>query len=460
MQTNFSYHEASTEFCNTMIDKKTLFLTCALAAVIGPATAQTNGSNTPYSRYGLGILADPAQSFNKGMAGTGIALRSNHELNFKNPASYSEIDSLTFIFDIGVSLQNANIVNGKSSTNAKNTSFDYLMAGYRIRKNLGMTLGLLPYSTVGYSMSTTSNLSNQDGTGTKTKTETYSGDGGIHELFAGLGWRPFKPISLGVNAGMLWGSLSNTVLASFSESSVNSLRRQYSADILSYKVDFGAQYEQRINSKNTLFLGFTYGLGHKINNRSHLYNQILTSSSTVSSGDSISVSNAYGLPNTYGVGLGWNYNERLRVAADYTFSQWSKVNYPQPVSTTSGQGYATSKGSLQDSHKFNFGIEYTPNPEGLHWRNYITYQAGFAFSTSYAKIQNNTNWQSGPNSYLASFGVKLPIITSYNNRSMVSLGVQYERIQPRYSNMIKENYIRFCIGLTFDERWFAKWKVE
>ena len=31
--------------------------------------AQHTGSNSPYSRYGFGLLTDRAQSFNKGMSG-------------------------------------------------------------------------------------------------------------------------------------------------------------------------------------------------------------------------------------------------------------------------------------------------------------------------------------------------------------------------------------------------------
>lgn len=79
-----------------MNHKKTLFLALALATATA-ASGQTNGSNSPYSRYGFGLLADRAQSFNKGMAGTGYGFRSGSEINSKNPAAYSALDSLSFI---------------------------------------------------------------------------------------------------------------------------------------------------------------------------------------------------------------------------------------------------------------------------------------------------------------------------------------------------------------------------
>lgn len=71
--------------------------TLLLAAAATTAGAQTNGSNSPYSRYGFGLLSDRAGGFNKGMSGLAYGMRYGNELNTKNPASYSSIDSLSFL---------------------------------------------------------------------------------------------------------------------------------------------------------------------------------------------------------------------------------------------------------------------------------------------------------------------------------------------------------------------------
>ena len=44
------------------------------AATALPTFAQTNGSNSPYSRYGVGLLADGGNAFNKAMAGTAYGM--------------------------------------------------------------------------------------------------------------------------------------------------------------------------------------------------------------------------------------------------------------------------------------------------------------------------------------------------------------------------------------------------
>jgi len=42
----------------------------------------------------------------------------------------------------------------------------------------------------------------------------------------------------------------------------------------------------------------------------------------------------------------------------------------------------------------------------------------------------------------------------------VNLGVQYEHVAPGAKTLLKEDYIRFTIGISFNERWFAKWKAQ
>ena len=68
--------------------------TAALAVLPLCVAAQTNGSNSPYSRYGFGLLGDGGNAFNKGMSGTAYAMRNGKEINTKNPASYAALDSL------------------------------------------------------------------------------------------------------------------------------------------------------------------------------------------------------------------------------------------------------------------------------------------------------------------------------------------------------------------------------
>jgi hypothetical protein len=48
----------------------------------------------------------------------------------------------------------------------------------------------------------------------------------------------------------------------------------------------------------------------------------------------------------------------------------------------------------------------------------------------------------------------------YNNRSMLNASVQWEHLIPGRSHSLKEDYLRLCIGLSFNANWFNKWKIE
>ena len=181
---------------------KKSYILLALALLSIAAQAQTNGSNSPYSRYGFGLLGDGAGAFNKGMSGLAYGMRNGKELNTQNPASYSAIDSLTFLFDFGASFQNANLDAGGQKLNAKNTSVDYVTMGFRVAPKLGLALGLRPFSTIGYKVTSYSSFTSMEGAGV-TQTQTFQRDGGLHEAFFGLGWSPAHNLSLGATIGHL-----------------------------------------------------------------------------------------------------------------------------------------------------------------------------------------------------------------------------------------------------------------
>lgn len=439
-------------------NRKTLLLAAVLVTLPYLLHAQTNGSNSPYSRYGFGLLSDQANGFNKGMGGVAMGMRSNDQLNSQNPASYSAIDSLTFLLDFGMSLQKTNFSQGGTKINANNTSIDYLNIGFRAWRNVGVSLGLMPFSTVGYNTSSTQAMESIDGLERQTTTTTYSGDGGLHYAYIGIGWKPLTAFSIGTNLSYLWGDYSHTTQSSFSDSYIQPLRRNYQANISTYKIDFGIQYEQKINARNYLVWGATYGIGHPIAAQAQFISQRLTyNNGSVESGDTIRTSNAFELPHSFGIGLTWLYKNSLRLGFDYTTQLWKNAKFPELGNAPDGTPtYQPRKGAFSNRHHFAIGAEYYPNRFGVRYRDHILYRAGFSYTTPYTNI----NGQSGANNYCVSMGIGIPIINNYNNRSILNISAQWEHVSPKMSHMITENYFRLCVGLTFNERWFMKWKVK
>ncbi len=65
-----------------------------------------------------------------------------------------------------------------------------------------------------------------------------------------------------------------------------------------------------------------------------------------------------------------------------------------------------------------------------------------------------------PDTFVATAGVGLPILTNYNNRSMLNISASYEQLRSQVGSSLTERNFLLTIGLTFNERWFKKWLVD
>ncbi len=430
--------------------KKSLLCTILLLVVALLAHAQA-GSKSPYSQYGLGALNDQSQGISRGMNGVGLALRKGDISNALNPASYSAIDSLTMLFDVAMSGEVTNYKERGASVNAKGASFEYFTGTFRLHKNLGMTFGLLPYSDIDYEYSTSQYLDSNNGT----IQENYTGSGGLHQALLGVGWKIVKPLSVGVNVAYLWGKQDKSV-ASVSTTYINSLSKTYSALFNSYSIQFGLQWEQPLSKNDMLTLGATYTLGHTLNSNANCV--IVNTNSATSKRDTTSfvVENGFAIPHTIGIGLGLNHKESLFVGADFTMQKWGSIDYPD---YDADQGTYTKKsGLLKDRYKVSLGADYVPNAMSRSYFSRVHYRLGAGFATPYFKV----NGQDGPKELSVSAGFGLPLQNSWNSRGSMKpvLNISAQWVRSSATDLITENTFRINLGLTFNERWFAKWKVN
>lgn len=426
-------------------------LTAASLLMATAAQAQSNTqSNTmsPYSQFGLGLLADQSQGFNRGMNGTGIAMRNGTLVNTLNPASYSAVDSLTMLFDAGLSGQFTNFKEGNTSVNTRKGTFDYVVGLFRIKRHFGVSFGLLPFSDVGYNYTTSSYLNTTIGR----ITETFDGKGGLHQAFVGAGWNPVKPLSIGFNAAYLWGNYTRSA-ASSATVTVNSLSKTYKASVSNYTLTLGMQWQQPIGKNNRVTLGATWGLGHKLNADPTCTIVNMNTSTLVSDTTTFTIANGLKLPHTFGAGLAWDYKEKLTLAADVTMQKWGDVSYPDY--DEKDKTYQLRKGLLTDRTRVSFGVDYVP--DAFSRRNYLKrvhYRIGAAYTTPYYKV----NGQDGPKEMSVSAGLGLPLQNAWNNRSVLNISAQWVRSSAK--DLITDNTFRISVGLTFNEKWFDKWRID
>ena len=419
-----------------MIKFRHTLLVLLLTMLSGVAVAQNN-TNSPYTRYGYGQLTDPGSANSKAMGGVAYGLRDNAQVNFANPASYSAVDSLTFIFDGGITLQNTNFSDGTTKMNARNSSFDYVTMQFRAAKWVGISLGLLPYANIGYSFGDFRENPDMQSASSQV---TYTGDGGLHQLYVGAGFKVWKNLSVGANISYLWGSVTRSRTLSFPyDSEIFSSIITTGVDVKSYKLDLGLQYTQNLGKKHALTLGVVYSPGHNLNSDATETRQTGTDANATVSQESITGS--FGIPTTWGAGLAYEYDKRLTVGADVMIQNWQDVAYMGEKDVFCKRG------------KIALGAEYLPNPFSRNYLGLIKYRVGFYYSKPYYKIDD----MRAAKEYGVTAGFALPVPRT---RSLVSVSAQYVRTKGTTAAFLDENTLRLCIGITFNERWFFKNRVK
>lgn len=420
-----------------MLRNKVLLFSVLMLGSCLTAIAQSS-TNSPYTRYGLGDLSDRGFANNAAMGGVGYGMRYSGNINLTNPASISSVDSLSFMFDLGMSLKSSNYKENGITSNAKNSSFDYIAMQFRLHKRLGFAIGFTPFSNVGYNFSTTTPV---EGNEDYTATNTFYGDGGLQQVTAGLGFKILDNLSIGASAGYIYGSLDYQSSVAFNTNSDQTIVYN-SVRVKSYVADFGLQYTQKVGKEDNLTLGLVYGLGHVLGSTDTRGIQV-TDNENYSVTNETVLKDAYGIPHTFGAGLAYTHKDNLTIGADYTLQKWSSVKYQN------------LDNMYKDRTKIAIGAEYLPNPLGRNYLQRIRYRVGFNYATPYLKLPQ----YEGPSEYSISAGFGFPL-NVFQYKTILSLTGQYVRVKPSVSNLLSEDRFVIKLGLTFNERWFMKWKVN
>lgn len=443
------------------------FSLAIIAASLALAAHGQNGINSPYSRYGFGIQSERAMGFNKGMGGVAQGFRNGQQINIANPASYSEVDSLTAIFDLGITLQNSNYKMNNLQQNARNSSFDYFAFQFRAFKHVGMTLGVMPITNIKYNFSSVAEK--LEGTENVTTSNTFNGDGGLREVFFGTGWQPFRPISIGFNARYVWGEYTHNSAMSINQTGAFNMSRTYSGELSTYSIQAGLQYIQPIGKKDKLVIGATYTFGHDVDNDA-IRTTATRNGTAVEESTSDTIKNAFQLPQAISAGFTYYRSNTLRIGADFELQKWADCKFPNQqtgLDASTGSYMSTTK-QLYDRTKIAAGADWTPAPLSSRYFSRCTYKVGGYYSQTYAKTDLTGVVTDKPYEVGLSAGISLPIANknAWRVRPKINMAVQWVHTNIPYLNAnstkstLTENYLRFCLGITFCERWFYKFKVE
>lgn len=430
-----------------------------------------SSTNSPYTRFGIGEIERNGFNNSKAMGGISTGLRMNNQINYMNPAAVSSQDTMSFIFDVGLSGTIKNLESNSASSSFKSGGFNHVAMSFPLKRWWFVALGVTPYSKIGYNVKTTEPHRYDESINLN---YYYYGDGGLNQVFFSNSFKFLNNFSVGFNINYLFGSIEEyrqTNVEGDFQSNVVIIEDKIRLNDFTY--DIGAQYFNKINDKGFYTIGINYSnqasiSGEKentaisvpyyktddtsikdyvqeIESRNYLssYEIIDTLSSKLNDNYSIDI------PAKYSIGLSAGIKDKLLVGFDYSFQDWSEVK-EFDVSDASGSSQSVD---FSNEQSFNFGLEYIPNR--YSFRSYlaiINYRVGMFYNKSYLKLNGNQI-----NNYGITFGLGIPIS---NKKTSLNLSCTVGKKGTLDNNLIEENFTSFGVNFTLYDFWFFKRKYQ
>ncbi|WP_431162621.1 hypothetical protein [Flagellimonas beolgyonensis] len=414
----------------------------ALLCVIAQGAIAQKGTISPYSYFGIGDQRDNGTVENQMMGGLSLYADSIH-INLTNPAAYSKLRLTTYT--AGISHKEYRLKDFTQEQQTSITNLDYLSIGFPVAPKVGAGFGLMPYSSVGYSLRDITTNSN----GAEV-TNVFTGDGGVNRIYASIGFEPIKNLSLGVTASYNFGTLDYERIQSVEDVQFGTIDRRESK-INGYDFNYSLNYTPTIKDKYTLFTSIV------VNTQGNLVAkniQTLGSFSLVSGNDievvdvNLDANNLRNteikVPTKATLGLGFGEDKKWFLGAEYSFQKFSDFE---------NQFLGIQNVTYDDASSYAFGGYWVPDYRSLSgYFKRVTYRAGLRYDMSGMTVNGKEI-----NDFGITFGLGMPLGNSFSN---LNLGFELGRRGTTDANLVEESYLKINVGLSLNDKWFQKRKIN
>ncbi len=406
---------------------------------------QAQKINSPYSRFGLGQLrSENVNTALMGMGGISIGIADPTMINPGNAASYAVYDSTSFIFEIGVTGNATNLKTVLQSESSSYFALNYIVFGFPITKWWKSSLGMLPYSQIGYDVKIYIPVE-----GFSNVINSIEGDGGLNQFYWGNAFKIGENLRLGFDAIYLFGQGSRSSLIYFPDSvnifGTKTIAHTRGGDII---FDYGAQYDIKIKTDKLLTLGLIYSNNWNVKAKREYLSYTLTGGygeivETLQ--DTIAYSpeekGTVIIPQRFGGGFTFQETGRWLIGADFEWQNWEKYT-----------SFGTTD-SLDNSWRIAVGGQFTPKHTSISsLTKRMTYRLGFRYYDSYLSI-----FDTPINEYGISFGLTFPM---KKTKTAIDLGVEIGKRGTTANNLIQENFVNISLGFSIHEHWFHKRRYQ
>ena len=381
------------------------------------------------------------------LGGASLGIRSSSYVNHSNPASYTSIDTMSFLFEGGIYTQSATLKTLTASQKSTFSSIGPISIGFPITRWIKASIGLMPYSNVGYKINEQKSLAVGDTT--TTISNIYDGSGGINTAYMGLGIAISRNLSIGVNADFLFGTIRRNSTSNFLDLLyAQSYRESNMIKINDFNFNFGLQYNTKLGKDKHLTLGFVYAPALNIKASNDTIANMVSASNPETVlykvSQSSTINGKIKMPQSIGGGFSFEKDDKWLVAGDVYMQNWKKFNM-----------FGKSD-SLKNSLRASLGVQIIPN--ATDYNNYfkrVRYRFGVSVNNTYLQLNGKQI-----NEFGLSFGAGFPVRKSQSDvsKAIINFGVEIGQRGTTNLNLIKENYVRFTASMSLYDFWFRQHK--
>ena len=393
-------------------------------------------NNSPYSQYGLGDFAPQSFISQTAMGGVGVSNGNGISISNVNPALL--VRSRFTVLDLGAVLQFKNIRSSSESQTNTGGNLQYVALAFPVSKKWTSGLSLQPYSTVNYKFNTVGYLFNTT-TGVQ---YTYTGSGGLTAASFTNSVQLNKLFSFGLKISYLFGNISAEEVKNLSAGYTTATVNRINHSDFAFKT--GLAYRQKLKEKLYINAGLTYDLSTQLNAKRFSSIEIRRGSTLTTLVDTVN-KNQKGyvrIPGQYQAGISFDNPYHWTLGIDFTYFQGTQY-----------RNFDNKQMYPKDGYTIAAGGDWTPNVNAATgFFNRVTYKAGFSYTLQPLVVNSKQL-----DDMSVSAGAVFPV-----GRGFSFLNVAFTAGQrgTTSNSLLKEQYLRANLGITINDRWFQKRKID
>jgi len=398
-------------------------------------------SQSPLSRSGIGFIETAPLLTGKQFGGALSAVRSSSHINIANPASYSAVDSMSFITEFGVTYHINSVAQDGEAATYNNASFDYLAMMFPVTRWWAGSIAILPASSSEY------NVQYESSDDYNEMTQAYIGHGGLRKANWGNSVSFLdKSLSVGANLAYVWGYSSYQGILQFDGGVSNRpIKKENEYRVSGLQAELGLQYEKELfDNKKAIFglsytpaVDFSYDATETISEK--VYDYYVTIDGGVREGLTTTV------PAKLSVGAGYG-SSKFMVYADYFTQDWSGVS-------VYGKEEALNKHTQVSLATEFSGFSKKIKPSFRR----VKYRLGMFLADTYSSVYDVNGTPEQLRDLGMTFGIGLPMFQSRNN---INFACKIGQRSSGGNASLEERYIQLHFNMTLHEKWFFKRKFD